>query len=187
MPPGNPSRSNKKRKRLTVKESQKKGTKTRQPTSIGRLNTSSTVTSLASTTDKKKIFDPVNDTNFCLGLRDIDYKSQVDPASIQQYLAVMHKSIKNNFGKDENSSTSRAGRAKKDEMKDNSKLDVVTTTNRREYPSIHDTQSYRCLVEDYMVIAKDTSLLVLIPTNNRRLCEEWKNQIEHSDLDKISI
>ena len=187
MPPGNPSRSNKKRKRLTVKELQKKSTKTRQPTSMGRLNTSSTVTSPDSTTDKKKIFDPVNDANFCLGLRDIDYNSQVDTASIQQYLAVMHKSIKNNFGKDENSSTSRAGRAKKDEMKDNCKIDVVTTTNQREYPSIHDTQSYRCLVEDYMVIAKDTSLLVLIPTNNRRLCDEWKNQIKQGDLDKISI
>ena len=168
MPLDNPSSSNKKRKRLTVKEVLKKNSKTCQPTSIGRNILSSTVTPPDSTPYEKKTFDPVNNTNFCLSLRNIDYKSDVNNATIQQYLAVMHKSLLNNFGEEENSSKSRAGRAKKDEIEEKNKIDVVATTNQADEPSIYDTQSYRCLVEDYMVIKKiHTSLsLFLQRTNN---------------------
>ena len=187
MPLDNPSFTNKKRKRLTAKEMRKKSSKTRQPTSMGRQNISSTVTSPDSTPDEKKTFNPVKDTNFCIELRDIDYKSKVDHQTIQQLLMVVHRTVKDTSGEEENSSKSRAGRAKKDVMKEKSNIDAVTTTNQREQPSIHDTQSYRCLVEDYMVITKDTCLLVLIPTKNKRLCQEWKKAIEHTDQDQTYI
>ena len=122
MPLDNPSSSSKKRKNLTVKEARKRPTKTRQPTSIGRQVTSSTATTPSVTQDDNKTFDAVNETNFCMSLRKIDNNIEVDNATIQQYLAVMHKSVLNNFGEEENSSKSRAGRAKKDEIKEKIRL-----------------------------------------------------------------
>ena len=118
MPLNNPSSSSKKRKHLTIKEARKKYPKTRQPTSIGRQLMSSTATTPSVTQDGEKTFDPVNETNFCMELRNIDYKTEVDNATIQQYLAVMHKSLQNNFGEEDNLSKLRVGRAKKDKIEE---------------------------------------------------------------------
>ena len=165
MPLDNPSSSSKKRKHLTIKGAQKKTPMTRQPTSIGQQVMSSTATKPSVTQDKNITFDAVNETNFCMELRNIDLNTEVDNSTIQQYLAVMHKSLQNNFGEEDNISKLRVARAKKDKNAEKEPFDVVTTTNQPDEPSIYDTQSYRCLVEDYMLI-KNTYLLVLIPTTN---------------------
>ena len=130
MPLDNPSSSSKKRKKLTVKEARKRPTKTRQPTSIGRQVTSSTATTPSVTQDDNKTFHPVNETNFCMSLRNIDNNIEVDNATIQQYLAVMHKSLQNNFGEEDNISKLRVARAKKDKMqKKNHLMSSLQPTN----------------------------------------------------------
>ena len=87
-----PSKANKRRQNLTVKQDNLKKRKTHQPTSKEKTVLE---TRKVASLEKKMESDNINDTTFCLGLRNINLQNDVPVHSCQRYLSVLHKSLNN--------------------------------------------------------------------------------------------
>ena len=132
------------------------------------------VTPTVATREKKMEFDGIDNKNFCLGLRHLDLQNDVDIHSRQRYLSCLHKSLNNKYlDIDEKSDISAQATA----FEKNTVINTAIPGSIMNHMSVtHNTEYYRCLVEDFMVIRANTPVVLLIPTQHK--CEQWKPLIE---------
>ena len=175
-----PPKANKRRQNFTVKQENLKKRKTRQPTSKEKLVV---VTPTVATREKKMEFDGIDDKNFCLALRHLDLHIDVDVNHRQRYLSCLHKSLNNKYlDIDEKSDISAQATA----FEKNTVINTAIPGSIMNHMSVtHNTEYYRCLVEDFMVIRANTPVVLLIPRQHK--CEQWTPVIERCNSLLVAI
>ena len=128
-------------------------------------------------------FDGIDDKNFCLALWHLDLHIDVDVNHRQRYLSCLHKSLNNKYLDigEKSDSSAQATACKK-----NTVINTAIPGYIMNHMSVtHNTEYYRCLVEDFMVIRANTPVVLLIPRQHK--CEQWKPLIERCNSLLVAI